>query len=117
MGGEVDEGGEVSDMSEKCVFDGCITDATYDVAVCESHAVAGWLKVTPDPDPPRTVRVRIAVRLQADGKWCASGCWDESDAEAESLATEGLSDPLATVWLEADIPLPEEVTVTVEVVE
>lgn len=64
----------------------------------------------------KTIRVRIAVAVSAKGNWCASG-WKDSDGSihGEDCVFDGLV-PLDTsnaiiVFVEADVPLPESVTI------
>jgi hypothetical protein len=62
-----------------------------------------------------TVRVRIAVAVDKDGKWNCCG-WKTDmtakkyDAEAMGLAVDGVADGEARYWIEADVPLPTEAT-------
>ncbi len=67
----------------------------------------------------KTKRVRIAVAVNEDGKWCAMG-WGggmigkQTDAELTSHALEGLDNDATSehvVFIEADVPIPESVTV------
>jgi len=59
--------------------------------------------------PPTTVRVRIAVSVDADGNWRASGESNLRDAIAARYGSLGGSARLC--WVEADVPLPEAGTV------
>lgn len=65
----------------------------------------------------RTVRVRIAVAVNARGKWCAYGDSGSCDEAAEGEAHIGLGSPRASsfVWVEAAVPVPEEAVVQGEV--
>ena len=60
----------------------------------------------------KTKRVRIAVAMNSDGVWCASGMAGESDKTAilnsryEVQDVEGDEHALIT-FIEADIPIPE----------
>lgn len=60
----------------------------------------------------KTVRVRIAVAVDADGKWCSAG-WVDSDDSLEQTALDGLDSARPTVvhFIEADVPMPEPTTV------
>ena len=61
-------------------------------------------------DAPRTIRVRIAVGIDRDGEWEAYGTNDRTDAQ--TLQNAGFDSWASTVvWVEADVPLPEPVTV------
>lgn len=64
----------------------------------------------------RTVRVRIAVAVDAEGKWAASG-WKDGGDKCKDFIADDLGDPYRIVWVEADVPLPAETTVKGEVVE
>lgn len=62
----------------------------------------------------KTIRVRIAVAVGAGGQWSAVGCSGEgsTDDELESYALEGMEDAAVAIhFIEADVPLPETVTV------
>ena len=75
----------------------------------------------------KTVRVRIAVCVDQDGFWAASGgrtpanyTPEDSDEEDRGLAEDALlgrrdGAPRGIVWVEADVPLPAEQTVEGEV--
>lgn len=67
---------------------------------------------------PRTVRVRIAVAVNAAGKWNVYGCSGSSDKEMVDMALEFLDEgELDEVvhFVEADVPLPVNQTVAGEV--
>jgi len=67
----------------------------------------------------KTVRVRIAVAVQADGEWSSAG-WSgrEEDVYLQQVAGENFEgeQPVQWVWVEADVPVPDpsppDVTVT-----
>ena len=65
---------------------------------------------------PKTIRVRIAVAVSAKGNWCASG-WKDSDGavHGEDCVFDGIvpsdTSNAIVVFVEADVPLPESVTV------
>ncbi len=64
----------------------------------------------------KTVRVRIAVAVGADGQWNSSGWSGESatDDAMEGIALDPMEDAIVNMhWVEADVPLPSEAT-TVE---
>ena len=75
----------------------------------------------------KTIKVRIAVGVAADGKWSCSGWNDCDDTSTAGIALECLDAEISAgvakhiVWLEAEVPLPEPlvvegvVTATVEV--
>lgn len=65
----------------------------------------------------RTVRVRIAVAVCADGNWVSEGSRGMSDDSAARYLGDFLNAPGPLHFIEADIPLPTSVTVEGEVVE
>lgn len=58
-----------------------------------------------------TVRVRIAVVVNADGKWSASGWSGADDDVKRGCAFENMSDKEENHdtlhWIEADVPVPQ----------
>lgn len=64
---------------------------------------------------PRTVRVRIAVAIEDDGRWWAHGYAGDSDREL----IEGVSDGpnCAVYFIEATIPIPEPLVIEADKVE
>ncbi len=67
----------------------------------------------------KTVRVRIAVAVNAIGHWNACGSHDLSEKTSRGITLEGLAvdGPEAVRWIEADVPLPDDVTVEGECVQ
>ena len=64
----------------------------------------------------RTVRVRIAVVMNADGEWGCAASYNGDDNGAWSVAGENLStDPgevmEALHFIEADVPVPASTTI------
>ena len=59
----------------------------------------------------RTVRVRIAVAVDADGDWNSCGGAGVSDFECIEAASECIATPSNLCWVEADLPIPEAMTV------
>lgn len=59
----------------------------------------------------KTVRVRIAVAVNADGKWSAFGHVGNKDADARDIAFTNMSDYEenhdAVHFIEADVPVPQ----------
>ena len=58
------------------------------------------------------------MQVGIDGRWTANGWSGALDASMRDAAVDGLDDPPTsehTVWLEADVPLPEERTIEAEV--
>jgi hypothetical protein len=73
---------------------------------------------------PNTVKVRVAVAVDAKGRFQATGYTDGDDEEVGNNALCFLSDATADdiasdhlVWVEADVPLPKVETVSGSVVE
>ncbi|HXS04869.1 MAG TPA: hypothetical protein VN731_10360 [Rhodanobacter sp.] len=56
-----------------------------------------------------TVKVRIAVAVDAKGRWNSCG-WDgaKSDADKMDLCVETLAGGEARYWLDAELALPSE---------
>lgn len=69
----------------------------------------------------KTIRVRIAVAIDEDGDWVAWGAAYVSDAmlvrDVGERASYMVADDHRTVFVEADVPIPEAVTVVGEVVD
>ena len=58
---------------------------------------------------PATVRVRILVAIDRDGKWTALGAWSYTDDEMKDLIfTDNLDPGEVYHWIEANVPLPTE---------
>jgi hypothetical protein len=54
-----------------------------------------------------TVRVRILVAVDRNGKWISHGASGESEAEARQwIFIEDLEEGEVYHWIEADVPLP-----------
>lgn len=68
---------------------------------------------------PKTVRVRIAVAVDANGNWNSSGASDIDPKYAAAYAAEpdNLSEHFVVHWVCADLPVPEEIEVAGEVEE
>jgi len=64
-------------------------------------------------NPPRTVRVRIAVAVNENGDWHCYPCHHEGDevAATEAWANVGTTNAMTSCFIEADVPIPEETTV------
>src|ERR1700722_10728589 len=83
------------------------------------EAVAEIERLSPKPTG-RTVKVRIACRIAANGEWTAYGYSHETgdDVPDETLAecADGMinSDDSCLVWLTAYIPLPETAEIQAE---
>lgn len=69
----------------------------------------------------KTVRVRIAVAVDPEGRWNACG-WNRDDGSVApdkdkmEAAREMVDEGEARYWLEADLPIPTESTVEARVV-
>lgn len=63
-----------------------------------------------------TVKVRIAVAVDADGDWNACGGSGMDDGEAMDIAIDVVGNGEARYWLTAELPVPEpqEIEATVE---
>lgn len=62
----------------------------------------------------KSVKVRIAVYVTEGGRWNAAGWMGQDDDEAARFAHDELGSiegSSHTVWVEADVPLPEARTV------
>lgn len=71
---------------------------------------------------PKTVRVRIAVKMTANGAWGCAGVYGGDDEGAASFAGDMLeTEPHEVaehaVFVEADVPLPEPLTVEGQVTD
>ena len=63
-----------------------------------------------------TVKVRIAVAVDAKGNWNAVGfSGSKNDADKMELCVEVLDDGEARYWLEAELKLPVHATVQADV--
>jgi hypothetical protein len=67
----------------------------------------------------KTIKVRIALAVDADGDWCANGWSTKSDPkryeeDAFGCAVENIADGEARYWIEADVQVPEKITGTVK---
>ncbi len=79
-----------------------------------------WCGARPDdpspglePSKPKTIRVRIAVCVAADGSWSSCG-WSgdrgkQDDSELASNACDIMPSNAAVHFIEADIPLPQTI--------
>lgn len=55
----------------------------------------------------RTIKVRIAVAVDASGEWNAcGGTWAKDDKVAMDIAVDPLADGEARYWVETEIALP-----------
>ena len=66
------------------------------------------------PVPDRTVSVRIAVAVDAEGQWYAHSRSGETDEQKMKMAKSLLKSPNC-YWLTATLPVPQPVEVQVEV--
>ncbi|TPG41930.1 hypothetical protein EAH89_28195 [Roseomonas nepalensis] len=55
---------------------------------------------------PKTITVRIAVAVDAEGKWFASGWHDARGNDAMTAASEQVALGEARYWVTAELPLP-----------
>lgn len=64
----------------------------------------------------RTVKVRIAVAVDPEGKWGSAGWSRSNDEEFEfELATEALKHGESRFWLTAELPIPDIAEIQAEV--
>lgn len=63
-----------------------------------------------------TIKVRIAVAVNAKGKWEAAGGDNYSESWIATDCRNHLSGESCVVWVEAEVPVPVEQTVQGEVV-
>ena len=65
----------------------------------------------------KTVRVRIAVAVDRDGAWVASGWSDAKGEPCDCIGdmVDGLEVGEARSFVEADVPLPEQAVIEGEV--
>ncbi len=68
----------------------------------------------------KTVKIKVAVAVDPEGGWMASG-WSDRNGEPVEEAMENCIDDFggneAKYWLEAELPIPKEMTVQATVVE
>ena len=80
------------------LHDGIVTGADFRLA-------ADYLD---PPEPPGTVRVRVACFVPHDGEWRACGAQGyDDDSVAEDAERETGWKPGRLTWVEASVPLPE----------
>jgi hypothetical protein len=61
------------------------------------------------------VKVRVAVAVDPQGDWASSGFSGQDEAEAHSYCTDHIQPGESRYWLEAEVDIPEPVTVQAEV--
>lgn len=59
----------------------------------------------------KTVKVRIAVAVDSDGDWSASGWKGARDYHAMGTAVDGVGDNASRYWITAELPIPEAPTI------
>ena len=66
----------------------------------------------------KTIKIKIAVAIDASGKWSASG-WGVENKPCKDvpmdIAVEGVKEGGRRYWVEAEIEVPEELTIQGEV--
>jgi hypothetical protein len=67
---------------------------------------------------PKTVKVRIAVAVDPEGDWNATG-WrgrdgEPVDEEAMEIVADNLNPGERRFWVEAELPVPERDAVTIQ---
>lgn len=63
----------------------------------------------------RTVKVKVAVAVDRNGRWVAHGWEYEADATAMQCARNAVGWAPACYWLEAEVAVPEATTVAAQV--
>ena len=53
----------------------------------------------------QTKTIRIAVAIDSNGRWCASGCNDWDDSTAMDCAIEGVDPGEAHFFITAELPI------------
>lgn len=70
--------------------------------------------------PLKTVKVRIAVVVDAKGNWNASG-WKnehgEGEGEAMNICVDGVDDGGRRFWVETELPIPKIETFPVSTIQ
>lgn len=64
---------------------------------------------------PKKVKVRIAVAVDPDGDWDATGWSAATDDSAMGIARDSVGSGEACYWLEAELEIPEAKTVQANV--
>ena len=59
----------------------------------------------------KTVRVKVAVAVDKNGRWMATGAHDNKDRISMDTCLDFVEEGEARYWLTADLPIPEETTV------
>jgi hypothetical protein len=100
----------VTDRPTKLCLCGCGEEMRAD----DIHSYKKGHKRSRRPPP---VRVRIAVVVSEDGKWCAFGADHHEPGQSVKVADDYQfgAGKRHTVWVEADVPLPIPDTVEGEV--
>jgi len=73
-----------------------------------------------EPAVQKTVKIRVAVAVDSEGKWNASG-WNRNngknnDIEAMDLAISGVDQGECRFFIEATLPIPEVTTIDADVI-
>lgn len=63
----------------------------------------------------KTVRVRVAVAVDPDGKWCAYGWRELDEGQAFDLCTEDMPHGEARYFLVAELPVPDIAEIQAEI--
>ena len=67
--------------------------------------------IPPPASTGRTVDVRVAVSMDRDGDWVASGWKGATDAAAIDASAKDVAAPVSVTWLTATLSVPEAVEV------
>lgn len=67
--------------------------------------------------PPALIKTRIAVAVARDGTWAAAGWTDGDPDELMDIAIENAGEAGLRFWVEAELPVPRDITVSADRVE
>lgn len=90
---------------------------SVDGRIADLAARAAAILAANPPPAGKTVRVRVAVAMTADGQWSAIGYRDDPGGSMSDALDVVDGDGRPAAWITADIPLPEvpEIAASVEV--
>jgi len=89
-----------------------------DLSLLEIHALCDEidrLRAGKPKPQGKTVRVKVAVAVDKNGKWNSCGWSNGEEKDVCDLAVEPVDEGESLYWLTADLPIPEEQTVEAEV--
>jgi hypothetical protein len=82
-----------------------LTKQQADALAADFHALYGEPETRLNAS--KTVKVRIAVVVDKEGKYAATGYTAMTDDHAFDFLIEGIADGEARYWLEAELPIPK----------